>query len=198
MSARRPFCSGAAHQALRFASWASMAFDSSSAASPSLTCWLLFRVSSPTQDSNTGFLGLASSIHSSKLLVHAVSFLLSKLSRISIYMSGPQRCGSPRPVMVEDDNSNGYVETDPTGRYGRVSFCFFSSIIYIYIYIYIYMPIFGAPHCLNFFRNFHINQEKKKEKLSITVIIKNLDQNIPPHNYKLSTIVIINFKKFSH
>ncbi|CAO2147424.1 unnamed protein product [Urochloa humidicola] len=33
-------------------------------------------------------------------------------------MSGPRRCGSRRPAVV-GDNSNGYVETDPTGRYGR-------------------------------------------------------------------------------
>ncbi|CAL4897203.1 unnamed protein product [Urochloa decumbens] len=34
-------------------------------------------------------------------------------------MSGPRRCGSRRPAVVGDNNSNGYVETDPTGRYGR-------------------------------------------------------------------------------
>ncbi|CAL4911950.1 unnamed protein product [Urochloa decumbens] len=34
-------------------------------------------------------------------------------------MSGPRRCGSRRPAVV-GDNSNGYVETDPTGRYGRL------------------------------------------------------------------------------
>jgi len=33
-------------------------------------------------------------------------------------MSGPRRCGSRRPAVV-GDNTNGYVETDPTGRYGR-------------------------------------------------------------------------------
>uniref|UniRef100_K3Y5W7 non-specific serine/threonine protein kinase n=1 Tax=Setaria italica TaxID=4555 RepID=K3Y5W7_SETIT len=33
-------------------------------------------------------------------------------------MSGPRRCGSRRPAVV-GDSSNGYVETDPTGRYGR-------------------------------------------------------------------------------
>ncbi|XP_062197195.1 probable serine/threonine-protein kinase WNK8 isoform X2 [Phragmites australis] len=36
-------------------------------------------------------------------------------------MSGPRRCGSRRPERpaVVGDNINGYVETDPTGRYGR-------------------------------------------------------------------------------
>ncbi|CAN6335377.1 unnamed protein product [Urochloa humidicola] len=34
-------------------------------------------------------------------------------------MSGPRRCGSRRPAVV-GDNSNGYVETDPTGRYARL------------------------------------------------------------------------------
>ncbi|KAF8706365.1 hypothetical protein HU200_030627 [Digitaria exilis] len=35
-------------------------------------------------------------------------------------MSGPRRCGSRRPPpAVVGDNGNGYVETDPTGRYGR-------------------------------------------------------------------------------
>ncbi|XP_034568415.1 probable serine/threonine-protein kinase WNK7 isoform X1 [Setaria viridis] len=34
-------------------------------------------------------------------------------------MSGPRRCGSRRLAVV-GDNSNGYVETDPTGRYGRL------------------------------------------------------------------------------
>ncbi|TVU27284.1 hypothetical protein EJB05_29885 [Eragrostis curvula] len=36
-------------------------------------------------------------------------------------MSGPRRCGGRRPERpaVVGDNSNGYVETDPTGRYGR-------------------------------------------------------------------------------
>ncbi|CAN6325609.1 unnamed protein product [Urochloa humidicola] len=34
-------------------------------------------------------------------------------------MSGPRRCGSRRPAVVGDNNTNGYVETDPTGRYGR-------------------------------------------------------------------------------
>ncbi|KAF8671321.1 hypothetical protein HU200_050032 [Digitaria exilis] len=34
-------------------------------------------------------------------------------------MSGPRRCGSRRPAAVVGDNGNGYVETDPTGRYGR-------------------------------------------------------------------------------
>ncbi|PAN15703.1 hypothetical protein PAHAL_3G007100 [Panicum hallii] len=33
-------------------------------------------------------------------------------------MSGPRRCGSRRPAVV-GDNTNGYVETDPNGRYGR-------------------------------------------------------------------------------
>ncbi|RLM59029.1 hypothetical protein C2845_PM18G13830 [Panicum miliaceum] len=33
-------------------------------------------------------------------------------------MSGPRRCGSRRPAVV-GDTTNGYVETDPTGRYGR-------------------------------------------------------------------------------
>jgi hypothetical protein len=32
---------------------------------------------------------------------------------------------------------------------------------------------------------------RKKEKLSTTVIIKKLDQNTTPHNYKLPTIGII-------
>ncbi|KAF8706981.1 hypothetical protein HU200_030507 [Digitaria exilis] len=35
-------------------------------------------------------------------------------------MSGPRRCGGRRPPAVVGDNGNGYVETDPTGRYGRV------------------------------------------------------------------------------
>ncbi|KAL6653330.1 hypothetical protein ACP70R_008908 [Stipagrostis hirtigluma subsp. patula] len=36
-------------------------------------------------------------------------------------MSGPRRCGSRRPerTPVVGDLGNGYVETDPTGRYGR-------------------------------------------------------------------------------
>lgn len=38
-------------------------------------------------------------------------------------MSGTRRYGSRRPAgsVVVGDNDNGYVETDPTGRYGRVS-----------------------------------------------------------------------------